>query len=285
MLRFEDKYPSFSTSGYTITNEEPALFTSLLRGISFRRGAAIASAGEVPIGVLLPKCREELIAIDHSYQSLVTTFAKAAMLKTLGPKQFKDSLIGCDAPNQFVELLKPISAVLPEGLATKTVFGGSGFTVGPKSYDNLNTRKEWHFISDRNIAAAYRNIDKLRLVHGDLVQDLKDERPFDLLYVSNAFDHQGRTRENPNREAISKLVRFGGYILVASSALNDFPKLPEMQLVRNIKGFRTSWDHRLYRRVKVQPAAPAIVADAIPSVPGAILDGTSTASTSYIAGN
>lgn len=242
-IKFIDVHAAFNATGYDATNEEPELFRRLLRGVHPKRVLSIASGGEIPLTVLLPRTREELIAVDHSYKSVAYTAAKALALEKHGVA-LKDKMTGPDSATDWWTLLEKLKPELPEPLGLHL----------HRAYSN-DVRREWNMVPRRTLAAAFANLEKLTLLHGDL-RDAKDRGPFDLIYLSNAHEHQSRDKKNLPVDSALEMLKPGGLILVTSQYGSDRLK-DKITLVKRIRGYRTSWDHCLFRNVKPEVKAEA----------------------------
>jgi len=238
--QFEDRHPSYNApTSYRTTNEEPSIFVKMLGRRCFRRAAGISGGGEIPLFVLLPRC-DEVVAIDHSYQSLSSAYMKIILLDILGPAKMREMLI----ESRYDDLLsaaKDGHGRLPPELAKQTPLSRQDFK---------ETRREWHFFPLRTIERAYARLERLTLVHGDLM-DLSRFGKFDLLYVSNATEHVNRLRRNATLTDFVPIVGKGKLMLsTLSKSYSDAPPKPhkDWELVGDVEGFRTAWQHQLRRR-------------------------------------
>ncbi len=272
-LALQDLYPGHDATGYCATNEEPAVHTMLLERRSIKRVGCIASGGEIPLLVFLPK-KAEVVAIDHSYRSLAMTWGKTEALKRLGSKKTKnllmsgskreigtffESLVG-DAPEKLHSGLRSIAAA----------------DVYNASYSDL--RREWFYADLSLIEVARRNLNKLSLVHGDFT-DLAQFNKFDCLYISNALEHVGRDGRQLNWNILRDLLKPNGLVvLTRGSAYTPFSPKPGWECVKTINGYRNYvWNYVLVRKVKMpDPPKPTIIAPY-----GVTSTGTVTASTGY----
>src|SRR5437899_10670379 len=94
-MTFEDIHPAYTPTGeqYIVTNEEPDIHRFLLRGKTIKRAAAIAGGGEISLFLLLPRVREELVSVDHSYAALAAFYVKALLLEQMGSKTLRNLII------------------------------------------------------------------------------------------------------------------------------------------------------------------------------------------------
>jgi hypothetical protein len=245
---FED-LDNFNAAGYWETNEEPEVHRELLSGIRLHRAAAIASGGEVSYFVLLPKVQKELVLVDHSYHSLAVCFLKACLLQQRGADQTKALFVSGDR-EAIVDALLTVKDGVPEKLRSHICSYGGELTPH-RFYSENNLRREWLYAPLDAIRASARKLSKLRLLHGDL-STLKGRGPFDLLYISNALDHTGVGGKRLGKEDIEPSLKKGGYVLLTKQAVNyntsgTNPSNMGWKLIREIRGFRTSWIHSLYQ--------------------------------------
>lgn len=243
-----------SPTTYAVTNEEPDLLRQLLGRRSFEKGAGIASGGEVLLAVLLPHCRE-VIAVDHSYASIANTYLKMILLETLGAKRLKELLFSADY-EQIVPALRAASVSLPPELLPYVNFGNVsngayGYAYGsalPLTWhqDTVNLRREWHYLPTAVLERATNRLEKVTVIHGDIA-DVAKSGPVGLLYVSNALKHTDRNRCNPTMTGFAALVKDGGFMLLTTTASN-LSGGKEWELVKCLRGIRTSWYHNLYKK-------------------------------------
>lgn len=243
---FEDRHPIYNWAGYGVTNEEPDVFIQMLSGKRLGRAMSIASGGEVPLFVLLPKC-EQVVAVDHSYRSLAVTWAKAMMLDIMGPDAMK-RLFEQDTYRELTTFLKGVKEKAPEILQKKVAWPVDGDINGWNcmitSSDFNAIRREMHFIPRDVLRRAQVNLHKLMLIHGDF-RDVKGA--YNTLYLSNALEHSDRDGRRPPPNSIDPFVMKGGLLLSAGQA----HLTPAWKNLKIIKGFRTSWDHKMH--LKTEP--------------------------------
>jgi hypothetical protein len=240
---------------YHATNEEPALHTQLLTTVSkkrFQKAASICSGGEIPFFVLLPRC-QEVFAVDHSKAVIALAMSKMLILEKLGPKALHQLLLE-DRRAKYEDLLLEVKKDLPEDLRTCNTSLGS--------YKWPEVRREWGLISPATLAKALKHKDRLTFIHGDIT-DLAQFGPFDIVYLSNALEHMGRTGKAP---VLTDIPMTEGCIMLhtGSASLNQWKGSnvggPWDELAK-YQGLRTSWAHRLARLVpQVQAAAVAAAA-------------------------
>lgn len=244
-IQFEDLYSSYdATGGYIVTNEEPDIHRELLSPCKgLKKVGSIASGGEVPLFVFLSR-GSRVYAVDHCYKALASAYLKARMLQQLGGEGTRDILAPptVDAYNtttpdllRIKEFIKTLADV-PEPLLKI-------LTYSTFSFDGV--RREWGLCSPNLLEKTVRHLSKLTLIHGDL-GDLKKYAPLDCLYISNALEHSGRAG-TPKTADLASLLKPGGLLLTTGNAK---PANTEFTLVKEIRGYRTSWVHSLFKRNK-----------------------------------
>lgn len=259
---YEDRFPDTQTRhGYVATNEEPPLMRRLIK--PFKRGLAICSAGEVTYLALLPKTRESLVLIDHSYNSLRVFCIKSLLLATLGPMALRNLLIDEDH-KKWREAAEKVCEHLPVSLNNTRV-------LGDLTGEPANVRREWYYADLPSLKRATAALHKIKLVHGDLL-DTQDRAPYDFLYLSNALEHQCRPqvppvpapapkplRANypysppytyPNAEVLgAKLLKPGSKILWVQANGTNTGGNPSANTLwppkLKLKGYRTTWVYNL----------------------------------------
>jgi len=255
MIPFQDEYPQFDGAGHVVTNEEPELWRSLLKGKKPKKVGSIASGGEIPLLCFLPK-GSEVVAIDHAYRPILACYIKALMLQKLGADKTKALLEDGDR-KAMTELVQDLAKELPDSLTSiyKKVSTSYGYSSASAAIgtDLTSYRSTWHYATRNTLNAALRNLDKLTLVHGDL-RDLAKYGPFDVVYISNAYEHTNRDRQRPSSAVFPDLVKPGGWILASRYSYNQnmlSAALPpsHWKLVKEIAGFRTTWLHTAYERL------------------------------------
>lgn len=253
---FEDQHTAFTAAGYAVTNEEPELFRELLgRDIRPRRAAGIVSGGEVLLSVLLPRC-QEVIGIDHSYRALAATWIKVLLLDKHGPKEMRKIMLSEYGP--FCKIVSEMADQFPEKMRqyVQPQPGGHITAISTFDFDASGLRREWKLIPDHILARAAKKLDRLKLVHGDLT-DLKNYGQFDLLYVSNAFDHMNRAKKYIKEKDVCPLLKTKGFLLFAGSGAVD-GKL--FQKYREQRGYRTTWQHVVFRKMETTEETPDVSA-------------------------
>jgi hypothetical protein len=226
------------------------LLSNLLGKRRFNKAAGILSGGEVLFGVMLPRCKE-VIAVDHSYGSLAAAYMKAILLDMLGVKALKELFIE-GSYDQLFPHLKAAVVHMPHELTkyVNILEKQSGGYYGSSLFANdlIGLRREWFYMKDSTLERARRRLDKVIVIHGDLM-DLGNFGQFELLYISNAMEHANRNAKTPQLLEMAKLVTGDGLLLTTSNGGPVKTNTQEWELVKSIRGFRTSWSHNLYKRL------------------------------------
>jgi hypothetical protein len=255
---FVDQHPAYTAAGYGCTNEEPEILKDFLAKRTFDKIAAIASAGEMTYFLLLPRCNQELVAVDHSYRSLYVSYVKAALLDRLGPRKTKKLFVE-STPLQIYEEITKLT--IPEVLSSKV---RKDYALS--SLDLQSVRREWFYASEAALRQAAKKLDKLTFLHGDL-SDLSGK--FNLLYLSNAHEHTGR-KGAPKGADFTSVTTDDSFLLVAHTFMSDYGTNPHVkttfadwETVKDLKGFRTQWHYTLYKKkAKETPAQVVEAAEA-----------------------
>lgn len=266
---FEEKHEAYTVAGYPVTNEEPETIRRMLRGKKFAKAGAIAGGGEISVFTLLPFC-EELYCVDHSHRALVALYTKLALLQKLGITKMRRLLDDAKETTFYTEALKVVED-LPEGLRAKAKWPTdikkydyyTAWTIGSTDYGSM--RREWGIISDATFRRALSKLDRVKILHGDLVKDLRPYGKFDLLYISNAHEHINRDSSTPRLSAIGELVADKGFILASGSMYKDTIKDANFKVVSKIKGPRSSWYFHLLQKIKPRKPRKAKAVE-VPSV-------------------
>lgn len=242
---------TYSAFGYPITNEEPEVLSRTLGSRHYNKVASICSGGEIPILVLLPRTKLELVAVDHSINSLSHAYFKAALLKTYGPVITHELLTREFTPENRNGLLKAWEAIkgdVPDVLRRENSLSNS-----------VNIRKEWGQTASVSILAkAYKNLGVLKFVHGDMT-DIVDSAPFDCFYVSNAFGHNDRNGVRPSKEKVGALVKPGGHLLISCTTPSIDGPHTSWKSRKELVGYCRNghnWRYVLCQTPKVKPQAP-----------------------------
>lgn len=227
---------------YECTNEDLPTLRSLtstaVRGGWFLRRVkkvgSIASGGEVPLTVLLPAVKGELIAVDHSLGSLAWAFFKVHLLQRFPTTtEFKKWLKDVDEA-EFTKVFKEVIATLP--------FSAPNYLVGWGMSSNLeHIRNQWLSTPAALLSKARERLDLITFIHGDIT-DIAPYGPFDLLYVSNALAHvTSKTNQEHTGDAIKPLLTARGKV-IATHDLTPVLGPPQANKL-------TTWDSIKYVRV------------------------------------
>lgn len=229
-MKFVDHYPTFNASGYAFTNEEPVLFAKALdeSGRTFQRAASICSGGEVPLQIIAPRV-QELIAIDHSYAALAAAMTKALLLRHLGAKDFRNHIM--NGAQFSKDLVTTVQKDLPSVLQQRWRY----FDYTAPHFQSYWTLEEAH------LQTILDSLDKITFVHGDL-NDLPNFGTFDLLYISNAWDHTNRERQKLGLSI--KAAAPGALVLLSQDVSAQLPQ--HSWKLRAEGGKARGWFHRAY---------------------------------------
>lgn len=250
--KFLEKNPYDALPGYTCTNEEPESFFQLLKGREVDRIGGIASGGEVLLACLLLKTKE-LVAVDHSCRSLCGLWSKILLIDSLGPEEAKKVLTG--KWDTCIEAIEKIWDRIPQELRLKP-------TMLPRfainASDFIDIAREWMLVKPIIVKAIARRLDRLTIIHGDLT-DLEGQ--FDVLYLSNALEHQDRAGKCPVFLNLAPLLKDDGIVLVAGSEYSvGLYQSVVWREVKRISPKRTAWQHRVIKRFpQVHPASNLFV--------------------------
>lgn len=259
-----EKYPGFSAYGYGATNEESQLIRELLKGRRFKRAGGICSAGEIPLFVLL-NFAKEVCVIDHSYRSLRAAYSKAIMLSVFGPRRTKEILTAPNVDNSIHQMVDVLMAPVitnwcKDKEANKIISASTNVNwIGYNApdwigYNAPDLRKEWHFAHLSWLTKAASRLDRLSMAHGDLTEL---EGSFDLLYLSNAHEHQGRNGLAPDLKKLSEKLQKNGIIVLVHTGTRLGASVPaSWQLIKTTQGIRTSWTYKLYKYLG-EPSGPS----------------------------
>lgn len=255
-LAYEDVHPHEWKGYYAVPNEGTSEWADLLKGKSLWRAAGICSSGETGFFGILPYVRRELVLIDHSYKSIQVAALKYLLLKEKGALEVQRLCTQKD----ITELQQAVAAVknsLPDKLRTCFKSNEGGMWLQPKiltnpsdrysynhdrysfgsadddaDYDFLKLRQEWSKIPPKLVQRAVNRLDRVRFIHGDLT-DLVKDGPFNLLYLSNALSHPNREggasvysySAPPNTlKTIEACLTEGGYVIVADASYDSLNK-------------------------------------------------------------
>lgn len=229
-----------SGSWFPCTNEEPELHRHHLEEVRkgrrlFQRAASICSGGEIPIFVLLLKCKE-VFAIDNSYVGLTAAYTKALLIKEVEPETFLDLMSKDNSWPKLEVHLKEIKPKLPKP------FQKMLFQVFTK-WGNHSLRREMQRFSVEDIKKIKRRLNRLTFVHGYFT-DAGQFGPFDVFYLSNALEYRTDKEKNKKLRDLLDLRKMGKE---KSPILFTGPDTPQFSLkIKETPGKRTTWRHQLY---------------------------------------
>lgn len=199
-IKYTDIRPTYEgSSTHCCPNECLVTLRSLLEDLPplMARGGSIASGGEVPLTVVLPRV-ESLKIVDHNYGSLWWTCNKILMIKHLTNEQIKALFEGPSA--DFSKLLTDLQGENPLYSEHRPIIS--------RVAENYWLRE----ITFRDLDIARERLDQIEVIHGDL-RDLGTK--IDLLYISNALEHQpfdGPPR-NGLTQTVKSVVGYRGHII------------------------------------------------------------------------
>lgn len=223
-INFEDLHPYAATSQYVIPNEDHRTWRELLKSFHVGRVAGICSGGEIGLFSLLPLARKDVVLVDHSYGSLGHAMTKYGLLQERGWRDAYRLITSPDAVNELYATVKDIIKCLPDPIKSRyeSNTGYNNPFVGPHYgvYSRGNPEgigvypgvpRVWKNIERSLIKKAVEKLDRVSFIHGDL-SDLIERGPFDVLYISNALEHSGRSGA-PVVDEISRIVKKNGLIV------------------------------------------------------------------------
>jgi SAM-dependent methyltransferase len=264
-MNFEDmhEYPG-NSDYYPVPNERLEAWQELLQGLPLYKVAGICSGGEVGLFALLPQVRRELVLVDHSYKSLYFAMVKYLALEKYGAEETYTRLTRATG-DEFKALAAEFDGVLPPATCEvwrKRRYDGNAYydnRTGEEGSDAFSRRAHsvkhmWATLPKERLIKACTKLNKVTFVHGDLT-DLATKGKFGLLYLSNALEHNSRTKHHPLLEQIDQLVKPGGHVLTAEAAgfySNVPPKRGEWEVVntvsvKDIRGTECRWKYVLYK--------------------------------------
>jgi len=202
-ILFEDlnEYDGKHTE-FPACNENIDLWRKVLKDVRVDNAGVVCSGGEVAFFAILPCVRKRMEAIDHAYGSMYYALGKYHIIEKLGSKQ-AHKLFNEYHEGPFKELLEEANRGLPTRPATRAYSGTSPSAV----------TKILRKLTQKDLTEFRANREKVRFVHGDL-NDLVERGPFDLVYLSNALEYNGRNGYEFN---VKGMVKPGGYLALAAS--------------------------------------------------------------------
>lgn len=227
-MKFEDlnTYDGRHTE-YPVCNESVAVWRKALQGISVDNAAAICSGGEVSFFGILPFVTKQLQAIDHSYTSMYYAVGKYHIIEKLGAKEAYKVFTNRELLRAVMPLFASANKKLPTDIVTKNAEVLAKRykrydtryqrTYGSQHYDDFDFIRLDHWsmvrsyteLSEADFKDFRANRGKITFLHGDL-NDLQERGPFDLVYLSNAMQYNGR--DNHKNYEVAKMVKPGGFV-------------------------------------------------------------------------
>lgn len=241
-IPFQEIHDYSKPTYYEVPNEDTMVWRDAVKQFPIYRAAAICSAGEVGLLGILPLVRKELVLVDHSRKSLYIAVVKYMLLREKGWKETRRLLIDAK-PLERWAAVQEILPLLPPTLR-------DAFTQhhndNPFSWCN-EFGATWKPIPTRVIRKAASKLERVQFQQADL-NDLIEQGPFDLLYISNAQDHSGRNGV-PILSQLAQAVKPGRYLMMAttSASSNYRTRAAGLELVTSNKSRMCSWAHNLYR--------------------------------------
>ena len=201
-FKFIEKRSIDKGSGFVIPNEELSILREFVSHANPSRAAAICSGGEVPLTVLLPIC-QEVVAVDHSKTSLGWACLKALLMEHFDGNAIKKMFL-LENQKTLMGCFKELQPEMPKELVKS----------GPFKYESIDYYPHlvtmWLNLPTTLIDQARERLDGLTLIHGD-IRDLEGE--YDLLYASNATEHQGHDGRGPTANDFLPVIRKDGHLL------------------------------------------------------------------------
>lgn len=236
-MHAEELNPYDVGMGYAHPNEHIRIFMRYLAKTKSRpsKVLSICSGGEVPLLCFLPRA-EEVLAIDHAKRSLQTALAKFHLIQAQGPERFLKLLKGTwrDFEPLWIEALKSV----PKHLQYSGYSGSCSSSLNSYSWETF--KQFWQTVPAGYLKVASKRLDKLSVIHGDLL-DAAPRGPFDVIYLSNAFEHISRDHKylaNKHNQVLSMLKPNGMLLLTVSTSIGYGPRLKD---TTRIAGPRTSF--------------------------------------------
>jgi SAM-dependent methyltransferase len=225
-VRFEDvhDFPG-NHDYYAVPNERLSKWQELVQGLRVYRAAGICSGGEVGLFALLPIVRSSLTLVDHSYRSLYYAMVKYLALEKYGAEETYRRLTNA-THEDLKRLAAEVEADLPEAVRgvwkTRTRHDYDYYDNRPRVVEPGEpfTRKGtsvpsfWRKQKPDPLVRSCKKLSRVTFMHGDL-SDLTKRGQFDLIYLSNALEHQTRDGGYASHRAIEQALKPGGHILLS----------------------------------------------------------------------
>lgn len=214
MIKFTDIRPTFTGSEtYMLPNEYLPELRKLIADLpnDLPLGGSIASGGEVPLTVILPKV-QKLKVVDHNYGSLWWTCVKILLLRRF---KYEELLKEFARPNtDFNSLIADVAKDIELPIKQSPFYccESARRSVCQACQDKL--KAFWTNQVTPEIADEVRErLDVIELIHGD-IRDLGEN--LDLLYISNALSHSPFDGNYKALDANIKQVLAQGAIVLMS---------------------------------------------------------------------
>lgn len=240
-MEYEDKNTYAATSFYAAPNEGTLDWRELVKGTPVYRAAGICSSGEVGFFSMLPSVRRKLVLVDHSYASLNVAMTKYLLLAKLGAKEVY-RLFTVGEHQAIYDACMSVRDELPTGVkesqgrkrydgdwlavwSNKEIYnnrtGRYEYTGTPynDSFEEIQNHWKKHISLDL-VRQACKKLHIVKFLHGDL-QDLAEEGPFGLVYLSNALEHNNRDQKHPTLSQVKACLKPDGFIIAAGRPRND----------------------------------------------------------------
>jgi hypothetical protein len=228
-VKFENLHDFNGSSNYVVVNELLHVWDEVLSDVKgVKRAASICSGGEVSFFNILPKVEESLECIDHSLGSMYWALGKYHTIEKLGAAKAHEFFKGPIRDGKYDRDRYGYAAKYVPGPKEKkfhelfaeangkytTNYLGEHKTRGYDPYGLESLCPLYNDISLDAIKKFRANRTKITFIHGDL-NDLIERGPFDLVYLSNALEYQGR---NGSQFNIRAAVKEGGYIALTTGS-------------------------------------------------------------------
>ena len=254
---FIDHHPPYTVGGYPVTNEEPEIFDLMLGTQRFKRAAGIAGGGDVLFTALAPRS-DQVYGVDHSYHSIGALYCKIALLQLVTPYELTALLVQNNV-KELTTLLNKAWAYTPADIR----IGHANHPVGADMYVNL--RREWCVAGTQRLQRIPSLLKKTTIVHGDLfdLPAIQNEK-FDLFYISNALEHNGRSGAAPTIDQFADLIAPGGLLLFTMGSTAVDKTATKFEKVHKVPPYRThsgcTWNYYVMRRKEDAPQVSTIIA-------------------------
>lgn len=201
-LQFEDVHEFSPGEFYYAPNEGVLEWSELFKDIHVSRAAGICSSGEIGLLAMLPHVEDELLLVDHSYNSLWVAITKYLLLQELGADEAYKALCSNAAKDQLNKM--------DDKMPFKCELDTTRAWVNSSEIPNC-----WKKLPVEFVREAESRLDRVKFLHGDM-RDLVDRGPFEFVYLSNAIDRMtSRHGYSSQREAVLKAVAPGGFVALA----------------------------------------------------------------------